>query len=111
MQNTKCNAEYTNGILILKIHGDIDHHSAKTLREEIDSHIYLYRASTVLLDLSEIDFMDSSGLGLILGRYTKIKELGGKLVITDPNPGVMKILELAGTQKLISVKYTERTNI
>lgn len=109
MQNAKCNAEYSNGILILKLSGDIDHHSAKELREEIDSQIFLYRASTVMLDLSNIDFMDSSGLGLILGRYAKIKELGGVLVITDPNEGVLKILKLAGTEKMIKIKYTERT--
>ena len=52
--------------------------------------------------------MDSSGLGLILGRLTRIKELGGKLVIADPNLQVMKILRLAGLDKKISVERSER---
>lgn len=111
MQNTKFTSEYSEGILIIKLFGDIDHHSAKPLREGIDSEIYLYRAATVMLDLSNIDFMDSSGLGLILGRYTRIQELGGTLVITDPSESVERILELAGTKKLITVKHTERSKI
>lgn len=110
MKKAICEADYSDGILVLKLNGDIDHHNAKPLREEIDAYIYIYRAKTVILDLSKIDFMDSSGLGLIIGRYSKIKELGGSLIISDPNVGVQKILALAGTEKLIPVKHTERTN-
>lgn len=105
----KCETEYFDGILAINLYGDIDHHNAKQLREEIDDNIFLYRAKTVILDLSKIDFMDSSGLGLILGRYAKVTELGSTLIITNPNQGVEKILKLAGTQKLIKIKYTERT--
>ncbi len=108
MQSAKCSIEYDEGILIINISGDIDHHSAKPLREEIDTSIYLYRASTVILDLSGVEFMDSSGLGLILGRYTKINDLGGKLIIANPDDSVQKILSLAGTEKLITIKHSER---
>ncbi len=104
MQGAKCSIEYDEGILIIKISGDIDHHSAKPLREEIDTNLYLYRASTVILDLAGVDFMDSSGLGLILGRYTKINDLGGRLIIANPDDSVAKILALAGTEKLITIK-------
>lgn len=109
MQGAKCSIEYDEGILIIKISGDIDHHSAKPLREEIDTDLYLYRASTVILDLAGVEFMDSSGLGLILGRYTKINDLGGRLIIANPDDSVAKILALAGTDKLITIKKAEET--
>jgi len=104
MQESICRAEYDEGILILRLSGDIDHHTAKKMREEIDTNLYLYRASTVIIDLSEIDFMDSSGLGLILGRHAKIKDLGGRMIISDPSPRVERILNLAGTEKIIKIK-------
>lgn len=110
MRNTECKIEYDEGILIISISGDIDHHSAKPLREEIDSNLYIYRASTVILDLSGIEFMDSSGLGLILGRYTKIKDLGGRLIIANPDDSVIKILTLAGADKLITIKRSTGGN-
>lgn len=111
MQKAKCSITYDEGILIINISGDIDHHSAKPLREEIDTHLYLYRATTVILDLCEVDFMDSSGLGLILGRYQKISDLGGRLIVANPDNAVSKILALAGMDKLITIKRSpDRTD-
>ena len=107
MQGAKCNIEYDEGILVIKISGDIDHHSAKPLREEIDANLYLYRAKTVIVDLQGVDFMDSSGLGLILGRYTRINDLGGRMIIANPDDSVSRILALAGTDKLITIKRSK----
>ncbi len=107
MQKTQCNIEYDEGILIVNISGDIDHHTARHLREEIDTHLYLYRATTVILDLKQVEFMDSSGLGLILGRYQKINDLGGRLIVANPDASVSKILSLAGMEKLITIKKSE----
>lgn len=106
MDRIRCDIEYDGGILVIKLAGEIDHHTAKALREEIDTSLYLYRAATVILDLSGVGFMDSAGLGLILGRYTKVKELGGRLIVANPEPSVDKILTLAGTRKLITIKKT-----
>lgn len=108
MQKEKVSARYDEGILKIGLKGDIDHHAVAEIREEIDTNLYLYRATTVILDLSEVEFMDSSGLGLILGRYSKIKELGGKLIISDPAPSVERILDMAGTGKIIKIKRTEK---
>lgn len=94
--------------LTIRIPGEIDHHSAKPLREEIDRAIFYHRPQTLVLSLSEVSFMDSSGLGLILGRLTRIKELGGELVIADPNLQVMKILRLAGLERKIRIERSER---
>ena len=96
--------------LFVRSPGEIDHHSAKALREEIDRAIFYHRPHTLVLSLSEVSFMDSSGLGLILGRLARIKELGGELVIADPNLQVMKILRLAGLEKKIRIERSERKN-
>lgn len=95
---------FENGILISKILGDIDHHSAKFVREKIDTYIVGCKPTTVLLDLSAVEFMDSSGLGLILGRFNTAQEIGAEMKIYSPSRNVKKILELAGIERLIKIE-------
>ncbi len=101
-------AKYETGedTLTITLSGEIDHHTARTARVEIDRQIYFYKAGTVVLDLSEIAFMDSSGLGLILGRYTHIREMGGVLKVLNPTKSVKRLLTLAGTEKIIPIIST-----
>lgn len=95
---------YENHVLKVKIRGDIDHHSAKGIRESIDSAIFSKRPSMVVLDLSVVEFMDSSGLGLIMGRYANSIEIGASFLIFKPCQRVKKILELAGMERIIEIK-------
>lgn len=104
MQQSKCQITLCENELVVRVLGEIDHHSAAPLREEIDRAIFKYRAEVVKLDLSSVSFMDSAGLGLILGRFTRITDLGGKLVIVNPSDEIDKILKLAGVRKLINVQ-------
>ena len=97
-------AEWDSGILTVKVTGEIDHHSAVTLRQGMDALLYEKRPRMTVLDLSGVDFMDSSGLGLIMGRYALQKELGGELTVRNPTPGVLKIIELAGMERLIKIE-------
>ncbi len=93
--------------LIIEIEGDIDHHSAKYIREEIDREIFATRCRVAVMELGRVDFMDSSGLGLILGRYTRMREIGGLLKLSNPSPQTVKILALAGADKLIPITYSK----
>lgn len=93
-----------DGVLEIKLVGEIDHHSAVNVRSDIDSLIFDKRPNKVVLDLSEISFMDSSGLGLIMGRYALIKDLGGVLSLRAPTVAVMKILSLAGMERMIKIE-------
>ena len=93
----------TGGTLIIYLDGDIDHHNARSVRQKIDSKLFIQRPRELVLDLSKVSFMDSSGLGLILGRYTKSAELGILFRITNPNRQIKKILDLAGIHRLIRV--------
>ena len=94
--------------LMITIEGEIDHHTAKFIRDEIDKAIYYYRPKSAVMDLSAITFMDSSGLGLILGRYTQMVQLGGTLKIKDPTPQITKILVLAGVDRLIPTQTSSK---
>ena len=102
MNNTEIT--FAKGTLFIKLYGDIDHHTAKFTREEIDREIYKYNPKTVVMELSAVDFMDSSGLGLILGRYSKINLLGGILKVANPTERIEEMLLMAGTNKIIPIE-------
>ena len=68
------------------------------------------RPQKLIVDMSAIELMDSSGLGLIMGRYALVKELGGETVVLDPSPRVEKIMSLAGLERIVKVEYTKQTN-
>ena len=91
--------------LIVRIVGEIDHHNAVGIRNDIDSEIYVCRPERLIFDLSGVEFMDSSGLGLILGRFTTVKNVGGELIIRNPCKSVMKILKLAGAERILNIEY------
>lgn len=96
--------EVDGSTLKLTVLGEIDHHSAKGLREEIDALLFYHRPRTLYLVLSEVSFMDSSGLGLILGRYTRMKELGGNMILVQPTRQIEKILALAAMDKTLPIE-------
>ena len=86
------------------IGGDIDHHSARSIRMKIDEELYRIRPRVLVLDLSGVEFMDSSGLGLILGRFSKASEIGAECILQNPNEQVTKILDVAGIGRLIRIE-------
>ncbi len=98
--------EETGYFLRIKLKGDIDHHSAVAIRSGIDTLLYKIRPRRLYLDLSGVDFMDSSGLGLIMGRYALMKEIGGDLVVAEPCAGVEKVLKLAGLERMVRIERT-----
>ena len=99
-------SEFTGDALKIKLRGELDHHSAVAIRTQIDDMIKSKRPQKLNIDMSVIDFMDSSGLGLIMGRYAVMKDIGGELCVVNPNPRVQKIMALAGMERVISINYT-----
>ena len=97
-----------DGKMIVYLRGEIDHHSAGEIRDGIDRMIANLRPGALILDLSEIEFMDSSGLGLVLGRYRRIRELGGEMFLCNTNERIMKLLKMAGVDKIIKTVNSER---
>ncbi len=87
--------------LVVKLDGEIDHHASTYIREEIDRCINLNNVKNLVLDFDKVTFMDSSGIGLVLGRYKEIKARGGKTLLVRAKPQVNKILELSGVKKIL----------
>ncbi|MEE0945716.1 MAG: anti-sigma factor antagonist [Acutalibacteraceae bacterium] len=80
--------------------GELDHHSAREMREAIDGAIELNMPELLILDFSGIGFMDSSGIGLVMGRFRNLQRLGAQLNITGTSPQITKVMKLAGIEKL-----------
>ncbi|MEE1012921.1 MAG: anti-sigma factor antagonist [Clostridia bacterium] len=87
--------------LVVKPEGEIDQSCAAELRADIDREIRRQNAKNLILDFGGVTFMDSSGIGVIIGRYKQIKALGGRTMIIRPQPQVDKILELSGLKKIV----------
>ena len=92
-------------ILSVHVRGEIDHHTASSIRQGIDATLFEKRPAKLILDLSAVSFMDSSGLGLIMGRYSVMKELGGDMTVWNPSPETRAILTLAGMERLVKILY------
>ncbi len=90
--------------LFVTIKGELDLHTADELRYKIDLHLNNSGSlKNMILNLRGIDFIDSSGLGVILGRYKLISKRGGKLGAVAVSPQVKRIFELSGMLKLLSI--------
>ncbi|AZR72293.1 anti-sigma F factor antagonist [Anoxybacter fermentans] len=90
--------------LIVQIKGELDLHTADDLRQGIDQYLQKYPSlKNLILDLKGIEFIDSSGLGVILGRYKTIKQRGGNLAAVAVSPRVRRIFELSGMLKIIRI--------
>ena len=92
--------EYNDNILTAKISGEIDHHSAAKIRTSIDGQTQKYMPKQLLLDFSDVKFMDSSGIGLIMGRYKQMSLIGGSLLIINIPPHLERIIKLSGISAL-----------
>jgi len=100
--------EAVRDTLVARIKGEIDLAVADELRRVIDERLKAERFQSVILDLAGVSFIDSSGLGFILGRYKKITGQGGKMFIVSARPSVARILEIAGVKKLVPVYPSEK---
>lgn len=85
----------TPNSLVAYLSGEIDHHSAQKLRLEIDAQLQIALPETLTLDFEGVTFMDSSGIGLILGRARRMEALEGRLVVQHPPLQIQKMLKLA----------------
>lgn len=92
------------GTLVAKITGEIDHHTARWLRMDIDTAIHDKAPKKLLMDFSGVSFMDSSGVGLVMGRYKNMKERGGRVSLVNMPDYIEKVMNLAGMDKLLSEK-------
>lgn len=92
-----------NDYLIVTLQGELDHHTSEDVRKKIDQQYYNNNLLNIVLDLRGLNFMDSSGIGLIMGRYKNCKEQRGSISIVSTSPYIERILKMSGLLKLMNV--------
>lgn len=102
--------DFDGETLYCRLSGKIDHHSALPIRLETDDKIENSRPKHTVLDFSQVTFMDSSGIGLVMGRYKLISELGGDLKITGLSNNSYRVMRLAGIDRIADIKKGEKTH-
>ena len=103
----ECEISLTETIITARLDGEIDHHTAKDIREKIDSQIENSDCKTLVIDFSDVSFMDSSGIGLIMGRYKLMKQRQGEVKIKNPSPNTVRVLKLAGMDRLAKIERND----
>jgi stage II sporulation protein AA (anti-sigma F factor antagonist) len=94
-------------VLIIRLVGELDHHTAEKLRYQVEEKIESNGIRHILLNLEDLSFMDSSGLGVILGRYKQITQLGGKMIVCAISPSIYRLFELSGMFKILQIVDSE----
>ncbi len=98
--------ESKDNYLIARLKGELDHHNSELARQKIDRCFFEKNTSNIILDLRELTFMDSSGIGLVMGRYKNAKDRKGKLIIVNDNRYIERILRMSGLLKIIELYPT-----
>ncbi|MDG0789723.1 anti-sigma F factor antagonist [Cohnella ginsengisoli] len=101
--------EQQRNVLIVRLRGELDHHTADIVRFKMEDAILRGRCDHVVLSLRDLQFMDSSGLGVVLGRYKLVKGRGGRMVVCDAHDNVKRLFELSGLFKILSFYDNERS--
>ena len=103
----KCRMNVSENMLTAYLDGEIDHHSVKPVREEIDNTIDRLQPKALALDFSGVTFMDSSGIGLVMGRYRKIAPYNAQLYVFNPPPSIAKVMRLSGIDKIAKIENSK----
>ena len=90
-------------ILLIKILSEIDHHTCEYIKRKCDDQINKFKPKKVIFDLEKVEFMDSSGIGMLLGRYKNIIRNNGTMGLTNLNKNIKRIFEMTGIFKIIAV--------
>jgi stage II sporulation protein AA (anti-sigma F factor antagonist) len=89
--------------LIVYMVGELDHHSAEEVRSKIDDSLDTGKYNKLILDFSAVTFMDSSGIGVVIGRYKKLTLRKGQICVSNVNKTIKKVFELSGMFKIINL--------
>lgn len=95
-------------VLIVRLTGELDHHEAEILRNKWKDMMYENSVKHVILNLESVTFMDSSGLGVILGRYKEVLQLGGEMVVCSVTAPIERLFNMSGLFKIIRLAENEQ---
>lgn len=90
-------------VLVVSLSGELDHHTAKDVKNLIEEVIKNRGVVNLVFDFTNLTFMDSSGIGVVIGRYKLVRSMGGKVTIVSPARNVSKLLSMSGINKIIEI--------
>ncbi|MFS8512904.1 MAG: anti-sigma F factor antagonist [Planifilum fulgidum] len=99
----------SRNVLVVRLAGELDHHTAAKVRNEIDEKLTTGLYTNLVFNLSGLTFMDSSGLGVLLGRYKRVSQLGGNMILCAVNPSIYRLMELSGLFKILPIYKSEQS--
>ena len=97
-----------NGVLTAYLVGELDHHAAAPIREQIDGEIEKYRPKKVIIDFADLTFMDSSGIGLVMGRYKTASQVGAALTVRNVSNQTYKVMRLSGIDRIAVIELAHK---
>lgn len=89
--------------LVVKIQSDLDHHLAVQIKRAVDAKIKSSNALNIIFDFGMVDFMDSSGIGMLMGRYKMTNILGGKVIVFGVKKHIKRIIDMSGIDRIINI--------
>lgn len=98
-------------LILVRVTGEIDHHSAESIRRVTEKEIRRTSAINIAFDFGSVTFMDSSGIGMIIGRYKTASSLGGTVIVFDANEQVMRLMDMSGLSRLVIISDTMQKGI
>ena len=96
--------EKDNKELLFEMTEEIDHHKAEELKGELDYEIQRYMPRKVVFDFNKVTFMDSAGIGMVLGRYKMMKMIGGCIEMQNVTGALKKVFDMSGISKIIKIR-------
>lgn len=94
--------------LTISLSGEIDHHNAAVLRLEADEAIQSSLCKTVRIDFGDVTFMDSSGIGFVMGRYRIVSSYGGAVEVVNLSERIYSMMKLSGLEKLVKLSKKDK---
>lgn len=95
-----------NKTVIVLVSGEIDHHTSKEIRRQTESALSQMCAKNVIYGFEQVTFMDSSGIGMMIGRYKQLQMIGGRIAIVGANEKIQEIIRLSGLIQLLPFFHT-----
>ena len=93
--------EIKGPVLSVVLSGELDHHHAANIRDKLDSVYERSGCRHIIFDFTEVSFMDSSGIGMLMGRYKNAEKRGGKVAVANMNNQLTRLFALSGLQKIV----------
>ncbi|MFA8437940.1 anti-sigma F factor antagonist [Pueribacillus sp. YX66] len=94
-------------VLLVRLEGELDHHTSEELRNKVEYELEENGVQHIILNLEALSFMDSSGIGVILGRYKQVKERQGEIIVCSISPQVKRLFDMSGLFKVIRLEENE----